>query len=64
VTVASATCTPATGIGTRIAARAVQGPAGCAGRCGDDDISNAPAPATTDDKPHGTHEDHDQRLQY
>jgi hypothetical protein len=37
---------------------------GCAGRCGDDDISNAPAPATTDDKPHGTHEDHDLRLRY
>ena len=31
---------------------------GCAGRCGDDDIKPAPAPATTDNRP-ADHEDHD-----
>jgi hypothetical protein len=36
----------------------------CAGRCGDDDISHAPAPATTDDRPPGHHEHHDLRLDY
>jgi hypothetical protein len=37
---------------------------GCAGRCGDDDIRHAPAPATTADRQPGTHEDHDLRLEY
>jgi hypothetical protein len=36
----------------------------CAGRDGDDDISHAPAPATTDDKPPSNHEHHDLRLEY
>jgi hypothetical protein len=31
---------------------------------GDDDISHAPAPATTDDKPPSNHEHHDLRLEY
>ena len=39
-------------------------PTGCAGRSGDADIKPAPAPATTDDKPPGNHEDHDLRLEY
>jgi hypothetical protein len=34
---------------------------GCAGRCGDDDIRHAPAPATTDDRPPDNHEHHDLR---
>jgi hypothetical protein len=37
---------------------------GCAGRCGDADIRHAPAPATTNDRPPGNHEDHDLRLEY
>jgi len=36
----------------------------CAGRGGDDDIRRVPAPATTDDKPPGNHEDHELRLEY
>jgi hypothetical protein len=36
----------------------------CAGRCGDADSRPAPAPATTDDRPPGNHEDHDLRLEY
>jgi hypothetical protein len=35
-----------------------------AGRLGDADIRHAPAPATTDDKPPGNHEDHDLWLEY
>jgi hypothetical protein len=36
---------------------------GWAGRSGDADIKHEPVPATTDDKPPGSHEDHDLRLQ-
>jgi hypothetical protein len=39
-------------------------PTGCAGRYGDANTKHAPAPATTDDRRPGNHEDHDLRLEY
>jgi hypothetical protein len=36
---------------------------GCAGHCGDAAIKHAPAPATTDARPPGHHEDHELPLE-
>jgi hypothetical protein len=47
----------------RAPARSTTSATGCAGQHGNADIRHAPAPATTNDKPPGYHEDHELRLE-